>query len=229
LSRLVVAEPMNDLMAAPLTSVAVVGAHCDDIAIGAGATLMEIVARRPGVIVHALVLTGGGTEREVEEKDAFAAMCGNAEVRLTVADFPHGRLSCHRPDVKKRLAEFRLSCEPDVVFAPYRADYYQDHRVVAELTPTEFRDHLVLGYEILKWEADLPSPSVYLPIPPATAWRKTALLRDCYPSQLAHDWFDDDAFLGLMRVRGVQCRNRYAEAFLLEKDIGEPESLYSRN
>jgi LmbE family N-acetylglucosaminyl deacetylase len=220
---------MNDLIAAPITSVAVVGAHCDDVAMGAGATLMEIVRRRPGVVVNALVLTGGGTEREVEEKDAFAAMCGIAEVRLTVADLPHGRLSQHRPEVKSRLAEFRAGCEPDVVFAPQRADYDQDHRVVAGLTPTEFRDHLVLGYEILKWAADLASPSFYLPIPTATAWRKTALLRDCYPSQLEHDWFDDDAFLGLMRVRGVQCRNRYAEAFLMEEGAAEPDLGYSCN
>jgi LmbE family N-acetylglucosaminyl deacetylase len=217
-------------MAAPITSVAVVGAHCDDIAVGAGATLMEIVRLHPTVIVHALVLTGGGTEREVEEKDAFAAMCGLAEVRLTVADLPGGRLSNHRVEVRKRLAEFRASCEPDVVFAPYPVNYHQDHRVVAELTPTEFRDHLVLGYEILKLGADLPSPSVYLPIPAATAWRKTAVLHSCYPSQRTHDWFDDDAFLGLMRVRGVQCKNRYAEAFLLiEEGVGEPGLLYSRN
>ena len=219
---------MNGLMAAPMTTVAVIGAHCDHIALGAGATLMEIVRQSPDIVVHALVLTGGGTEREVEEKDAFAAMCGNAEVRLTVADLPYGRLFDHRSEVKRRLAEFRRSCEPDVVFAPHRADYHQDHQVVAELTPTEFRDHLVLGYEILKSQGDLPSPSVYLPIPAATARRKSALLHDCYPSQAVHDWFDDDAFLGLMRVRGVQCRNRYAEAFLLDKDV-EREQLYSCN
>jgi LmbE family N-acetylglucosaminyl deacetylase len=219
---------MNDPMAAPITSVAAIGAHCDDVALGAGATLMEIVRRNPEVIVNALILTGGGTEREIEEKNAFAAMCGHAEVRLTVADLPLGRLCDHRRDVRKRLAEFRLGCEPDLVFAPHPADYHQDHRVVAELTPTEFRDHLVLGYEILKSPADLPSPSIYLPIPTATAWRKSALLHECYPSQTGHDWFDDDAFLGLMRVRGVQCRNRYAEAFLLEK-ADEPEQPYWRN
>jgi LmbE family N-acetylglucosaminyl deacetylase len=115
-----------------------------------------------------------------------------------------------------------------VVFAPHRAHYHLDHRVVAELTPTEFRDHLVLGYELLDGETDLFSPSIYLPIAPTTARRKTAVLNDCYRSQLTHDWFDDDAFLGLMRVRGVQCRSRYAEAFVVEKDLEEAE-LYSRN
>ncbi|MBV8927818.1 MAG: PIG-L family deacetylase [Mycobacteriaceae bacterium] len=219
---------MHDLIAAPITSVAVIGAHCDDIAMGTGATLMEIVRRHPDIVVHALVLTGGGTDREIEEKNAFASMCGAAEVRLTVADLPAGELALHRREVRQRLADFRAGCEPEVVFAPYRTDHHQDHRVVAELTPTEFRDHLVFGYENLKWDGDLPSPSLYLPIPTVTAWRKSALLHECYPSQSTHDWFDDDAFLGLMRVRGVQCRNRYAEAFVLERDL-EPDALYSRN
>jgi LmbE family N-acetylglucosaminyl deacetylase len=219
---------MTDLTAVPLTSVAVVGARCGDVAMGAGAALMDILRGQSGAIVHALILTGGGSEREIEEKNAFAAVCGNSEVRLTVADLPEGELSLHRAEVRKRLADFRASCEPDVVFAPHRAHYHLDHRVVAELTPTEFRDHLVLGYELLEGEADLFSPSIYLPINSATAWRKCGVLNECYPSQLTHDWFDDDAFLGLMRVRGVQCRSRYAEAFVVEKEPEEAE-LYSRN
>ena len=127
--------------------------------------------------MHALVLTGGGTEREVEEKNAFAALCGAAEVRLTVADLPDGRLPEHWGEVKHRLAEFRRSCEPDLVFGPQRGDSHQDHRLLAELIPTEFRDHLILGYEILKWESDLPNPNVYQPIGPATAERKATLLQ----------------------------------------------------
>ena len=88
---------------------------------------------------------------------------------------------------------------------------------MAKLVTTEFRDQLILGYEILKWESDLPNPAVYQQIPDITARRKAALLSECYPSQVHHDWFDDESFLGLMRVRGAQCRSRYAEAFLCEK------------
>jgi LmbE family N-acetylglucosaminyl deacetylase len=220
---------MMGLFAGGLSSVAVIGAHCDDIAIGAGATLLELTDRQPDLVVNALVFTGGGTEREVEEKNALAALCGPAEVRLTVVDLPDGLLPKHWGEVKKRLATFRAECEPDLVFAPHRADYHQDHRVVAELIPTEFRDHLILGYEILKWEADLPSPAVYLPIPPDTAQRKTTLLRSCYPSQAGRDWFDDEAFLALLRVRGVQCHSRYAEAFLLEKGVLDLDDAYSLN
>jgi LmbE family N-acetylglucosaminyl deacetylase len=200
-------------------TVAVVGAHCDDIAIGAGATLIELTRHRPDLAVHALVLTGGGTDREAEERKAFAAMCGPAQVHLTVAGFPDGRLPEHWDEVKETLGAFRRSCEPDVVFAPQRGDRHQDHRLLAELVPTEFRNHLVLGYEILKWESDLPATTVYQPVPDYTARRKSSLLHNCYPSQTGHDWFDDEAFLGLMRARGVQCKQRYAEAFVIEKAV----------
>jgi LmbE family N-acetylglucosaminyl deacetylase len=212
-----------------LNSVAVIGAHCDDIAIGAGATLMEIVRDNPGVVVHALVLTGGGTEREVEEKNAFAAICPTTDVRLTVADLPHGQLPEHWRAVQQCIAKFRRECEPDLVFGPQRHDYHQDHRLVAELIPTEFRDHLVLGYEILKWESDLLNPTLYLPIPDETARQKPTLLAQCYPSQSGRDCFDDEVFLGLMRVRGVQCRARYAEAFTVEKAILDTKTDYSVN
>jgi LmbE family N-acetylglucosaminyl deacetylase len=165
------------------------------------------------------VLTGGGTEREVEEKNAFSTMCGAAEVRLTVAALPDGRLPDHWGEVKRCLADFRRSCEPDVVIGPQRNDSHQDHRLLAELIPTEFRDHLILGYEILKWESDIPNPPVYQPIRHEMALRKAAILHECYPSQTSRDWFDPEVFLSLMRLRGVQCRSRYAEAFAAEKIV----------
>jgi LmbE family N-acetylglucosaminyl deacetylase len=190
-----------------LRSVAVIAAGCDDIAIGAGATLIEIARDKPDLVVHALVLTGGGTEREVEEKNAFAALCPSTDVRLTVADLPSGLLPDHLGRLKKLLAEFRQDCEPDVVFGPHSSDHDQDRRLLAELIPTEFRDHPVLGYEIHTWE----------------------LLAQCYPSQSGRGWSDDDAILGLMRVRGVQCRARYAEAFTVEKSVLDSGSDYSVN
>jgi LmbE family N-acetylglucosaminyl deacetylase len=212
-----------------INSLAVVGAHCDDIVIGAGATLMRIAQHNPGVVVHALVLTGAGTEREIEEKNAFAALFPQSEVRLTVADLPDGRLPDNWGAVKGCLAEFRRGCQPDLVMGPHRHDYHQDHRLVAELIPTEFRGHLVLGYEILKWESDLPNPTLYVDVSSELAHKKAELLAQSYPSQAGRDWFDDEAFLGLMRVRGVQCRARYAEAFVGEKAIVSPFAAHSLN
>jgi LmbE family N-acetylglucosaminyl deacetylase len=212
-----------------LNSVAVIGSRCDDIAIGAGATLIEIARDKPDLVVHALVLTGGGTEREVEEKNAFAALCPSADVRLTVADLPSGRLPEHWEHVRKLLAEFREDCEPDMVFGPHSGDHDHDRRLLAELIPTEFRNHPVLGYEILAWESELPNSSLYLPIPTHTAHLKARLLEQCYPSRSGRGWADDEAILGLMRVRGVQCRARYAEAFTVENGGSESGSDFSVN
>ena len=212
-----------------INSIAVIGAHCDDVVIGAGATLLQIAHHNPGVVVHALVLTGAGTEREIEEKNAFAALFPHSEVRLTVADLPDGQLPGHWAAVKRHISQFRRECQPDLVIGPHRHDYHQDHRLVAELIPTEFRAHLVLGYEILKWESDLSNPSLYVDIPSEIAHKKTQLLAQSYPSQSGRDWFDDEAFLGLMRVRGVQCRARYAEAFVGEKAVVSPFDAHSHN
>jgi LmbE family N-acetylglucosaminyl deacetylase len=220
---------MMALTPVTLNSVAVIGARCDDIAIGVGATLIEIVCDKTDLVVHALVLTGGGTDREVEEKNAFAAICPSVDVRLTVADLPDGRLSDHEGKVQQQLAAFCRDCEPDMVFGPHRSGYDQDERLVAELIPTEFCDHLVLGYEILKSQSELSNPTLYLPIPSETAHQKTRLLAECYPSQAGRGWFDDEAFPGLMRVRGVQCRTRYAEAFTLENALLDAETDYSVN
>lgn len=200
-----------------ITEIALLAAHCDDLAIGAGGTLLTTARANPGLTVHALVLTGGGTEREAEEKSALAAFLPGANVRLTVTDIPDGRSPAHWDATKKSLAAFRRTCEPDLVFAPQRGDAHQDHRQLAELAPTEFRDHPIFGYEILKWESDLPTPNLYHPLSDEVARTKVELLHASYPSQIDKDWFDAESFLGLGRVRGVQCKSRYAEAFVVEK------------
>lgn len=208
---------MIALCSTAVDEIAVVGAHCDDIAIGAGGTLLSLAESRPGLRIRGLVLTGGGTEREREERDALAAFCPGADLVVTVLDNPDGRGPAHWERIKNQLSDFRRSCNPDVVFGPQRGDAHQDHRMLAELLPTEFRDHLVLGYEILKWETDTPRPTVYHPLETVVAEEKARLLRKHYPSQVGHDWFDEEAFLGLSRLRGVQCRSRHAEAFMVEK------------
>ena len=208
---------MIQLSTGALDEIAVVGAHCDDIAIGMGGTLLTLARADPGLRVRGLVLSGGGTEREAEELDALAAFCPGADVEVTVLDIPDGRAPAHWERIKNHLNEFRRSCNPQVVFGPQRGDAHQDHRLLAELLPTEFRDHLVLGYEILKWEADTPRPTIFHPLETDVAEEKARLLLKHYPSQTSHDWFDEQAFLGLSRLRGVQCRSPHAEGFILEK------------
>jgi LmbE family N-acetylglucosaminyl deacetylase len=207
---------MIRLSTGALNEIAVIGAHCDDIAIGMGGTLMTLAAE-PGLRVRGLVLSGGGTEREAEESNALAAFCPGADIEVTVHDIPDGRAPAYWERIKALLAVFRASCNPRVVFGPHRGDAHQDHRLLAELLPTEFRDHLILGYEILKWETDTPQPNLFHPLAADVAEEKARLLHKHYPSQAAHDWFDEGSFLGLSRLRGVQCRNAHAEAFVVEK------------
>jgi LmbE family N-acetylglucosaminyl deacetylase len=194
-----------------------VGAHCDDIAIGAGGTLLTLCLARPGVRVDALVLTGGGSEREQEEQAALAAFCPGADLRLTVLKLPDGRIPAHWAEAKTAVEELRLRGEPDLVLAPRTADAHQDHRGLAELVTTAFRDHLVLGYEIVKWDGDLGRPAAYQPLAPEIAERKVRLLQEHYPSQRHRPWYDREAFLGLARIRGIECHARYAEAFDVAK------------
>lgn len=208
---------MHALTFTGIRRVALLGAHCDDIAIGAGATLLRLCRANPGIEVHALVLSGAGSPREAEECSALAAFCPGADLHLQVADLPDGRMPGEWAAAKAAVAAFRGRCEPDLVFAPQPADAHQDHRLLAELVWQEFRDHTVLGYEIVKYEGDLPEVQLHLPVDAELAATKTALLRRHYPSQAGRDWFDEEAFLAQLRLRGVQCRQRYAEAFVTPK------------
>lgn len=201
----------------PAARVAALAAHCDDIAIGAGGSMLAICSARPGVRVDALVLSGGGTEREDEERAALEAFCPGAQLHVEVLKLPDGRVPAHWDEAKLAVEELRTRTDPDLIFAPWRGDAHQDHRALAELVPTAFRDHLVLGYEIVKWDGDLGRPALYQPLEPELAQAKVELLHRHYPSQRHRPWYDREAFLGLARIRGIECRAPYAEAFHVEK------------
>lgn len=203
--------------ASAIERIVVLGAHCDDIAIGAGGTLLTLCGGRPGIRVDALVLSGGGTEREDEERAALAAFCPDAQLDLTVLKLPDGRLPAHWDEAKNALEELRARTDPEMVLAPRVDDAHQDHRGLAQLVPTAFRDHLVLGYEIVKWDGDLGRPSGYQPLSRELAETKVRLLQQHYPSQRQRPWYDREAFLGLARIRGIECHAQYAEAFFAHK------------
>ncbi|MDO9457688.1 PIG-L deacetylase family protein [Nocardioides sp.] len=213
---------MRSLVPAHCDEVVVLGAHCDDVAIGAGGTLLTWCLARPGLRVRALVLSGAGTPREAEERTALASFCPGADLEVTVLDLPDGRLPDHWNRAKDELETFRRTCEPDLVLAPSTHDNHQDHRGLARLVPTVFRDHLVLGYEILKAEADLAQPLVSVPLTAEVLADKCRLLHAGYPSQQDRTWFDDEVFRGLARLRGVQAGHRYAEGFHPARIVVEP-------
>ncbi|WP_425300408.1 PIG-L deacetylase family protein [Nocardia wallacei] len=208
---------MMSLNGDSLTEIAVLGAHCDDIAIGAGGTLLTLADAYPGLRVRALILSGRGTEREGEERHALSAFCPGAQVDVTVYDVADGSAPAEWARIKEALRHFRRRCEPQLILAPNREDAHHDHRLLAELITTEFRDHLVLRYEIVKWEIDTARPTLFHPLAPKIAATKARLLHEHYPSQRYRHWFDERTFLGLARIRGVQCGREFAEAFLIDK------------
>jgi LmbE family N-acetylglucosaminyl deacetylase len=200
-----------------LDRVVALGAHCDDIAIGAGGTLLAICESRPGIRVDAMILSGGGTDREDEERAALRAFCPGADLDVTVHKLPDGRLPAHWDEAKSALEELRARTDPDLLLAPRPDDAHQDHRGLAQLVPTAYRDHLVLGYEIVKWDGDLGRLNAYQALSDEQAEKKVRLLQQHYPSQRHRPWYDREAFLGLARIRGIECHAGYAEAFQVTK------------
>jgi len=203
-------------------SVLTIGAHPDDIEIGAGGTLLSLAEGHPGMQARYVVLTGT-PERQQEARNAAKAFLPGADLTIELHDLPEGRLPAVWDRVKEALEEVAQTCLPDLIIGPSRDDAHQDHRTIAEIVPTVFRDRLFLAYEIPKWDGDLGRPPMYFPLPVAVARRKAELLHKCFPSQRHRDWWDDEVFLGLARLRGIECRSPYAEAFHCAKFlIGPP-------
>ena len=202
-------------------SVLAIGAHPDDIEIGAGGILLSLAESQPGLRARYVVLTGT-PERQQEARNAARAFLPAADLVVDLHDLPEGRLPAVWGEVKEAIEEVAQTCSPDLIIAPGPGDAHQDHRTIAEIVPTVFRDRLFLAYEIPKWDGDLGRPPVYFPLPGAVARRKVELLHKCFPSQRHRDWWDDEVFLGLARLRGMECRAPYAEAFHCAKVLIGP-------
>lgn len=200
------------------------GAHPDDIEIGAGGTLLSLARSEPGLTVRYLVLTGTPARR-LEASDAASAFLPTADVAVELHDLPEGRLPSAWGAVKDALEDVANHYRPDLILAPSARDAHQDHRVIGEIVPTVFRDAMHLAYEIPKWDGDLGNPTVYVPMSPEVARTKVDLLNKCFPSQRDRDWWDDQLFLGMARLRGVECRQPFAEAFTCTKCVLVPQPL----
>jgi LmbE family N-acetylglucosaminyl deacetylase len=205
---------------APLRVVCL-GAHSDDIEIGCGGTLLRLLAERPGSQVHWVVFSANG-EREREARASAADFAGQAgALKVVVKTFRESFFPAAWADIKEAFEEVRREGEPDVVLCHHREDWHQDHRVLAELSWNTFRRHLILEYEIPKYEGDLGRPNLHVPLSRAVADRKVDLLMRHFGSQQQRTWFRPDTFHGLMAVRGVECNapEGRAEAFHVRKCV----------
>jgi LmbE family N-acetylglucosaminyl deacetylase len=203
----------------PLRCLLAIGAHADDLEIGCGGTVLRLVRECPGLEVTWVVLAATGV-REAEARASAAAFLDRAgDARVVVHGFPDGYLPHERGAVKDAFEELKSLGDPDLVLTHTADDAHQDHRLVRELTWNTFRDHLILEYEIPKWDGDLGRPNVYVPLDETVVARKVELLLSEFPSQADKHWYDEETFRGLMRLRGLECASpsRYAEAFVGRK------------
>jgi LmbE family N-acetylglucosaminyl deacetylase len=195
------------------------GAHCDDIEIGCGGTLLRLLAERPGCSVHWVVFASN-PERESEARVSSATFLERAaQSRVVVQSFRESYFPYLGAEIKDAFERLKREVSPDIVFSHHRADMHQDHAVVAQLTWNTFRSHLVAEYEIPKYEGDLGAPNVFFPLPDAVARRKVELILRCFPSQASRSWFRAETFEAVMRLRGIECNapEGWAEAFHCRK------------
>ncbi|MFY1687599.1 PIG-L deacetylase family protein [Plantactinospora sp. WMMB782] len=210
---------MMPLRLSAARSVVLLGAHPDDVEIGAGGLLLAL-GDVPGLRVHYVLLTGTPA-RQAEARAAAAAFLPGARLSFALHDLPDGRVPARWGAAKEIVNAAAATLDADLVLAPDPADAHQDHHTLGALVPTSFRDATVLYYEIPKWDGDLGRRNVYLPLTGQRVRRKVELLHASYPSQKDRDWWDDEVFLGLARLRGMECRSRYAEAYRCEKAVIE--------
>lgn len=195
------------------------GAHSDDIEIGAGGTILHWIESGVRLDVRWCVLSAAGPRAEEARGSASDFLAGGAGCRIEVGSFRDGFFPYQGDQIKAWMEQVRRSFDPDVILTHRRADAHQDHRTVCDLTWNTFRDHLILEYEIPKWDGDLGRPNLYVPLDDGIMSRKIELLLSHFGTQRSKDWFDAETFRGLARLRGMECRapGRYAEAFSVHK------------
>ena len=200
-------------------SVLCLGAHSDDIEIGVGATLLSWLDQGIRLDVHWCVLSGAG-EREQEARASATDFLAEAASReIEVMSFRDGFFPEQGEQIKVWFEALKDRVHPDVIFTHREDDAHQDHRQLSRLAWNTFRDHLILEYEIPKWDGDMARPNFYMPVSASAVQRKIDLLISHFGSQRSKQWFDAETFRGLARLRGMECRaqERYAEAFIARK------------
>jgi LmbE family N-acetylglucosaminyl deacetylase len=195
------------------------GAHCDDIEIGAGGTVLRLLRENPGTEVLWVVFSSTEERRAEAQACAQRFLAGAGKGDIRILGFRDGFLPYAGAAVKEAFEDLKTAFVPDLILTHYRHDLHQDHRQVCELTWNTWRNHLILEYEIPKWDGDMGIPNFFVPLEEADLAAKIAALMDCYVSQRGKSWFTEDTFRALPRLRGMECNapSRHAEAFHCRK------------
>jgi LmbE family N-acetylglucosaminyl deacetylase len=197
------------------------GAHSDDIEIGCGGTVLSWLESARPIDVTWVVFTAEGIRASETRRSAAALLRRAARTDVVLGRFRDGFLPSQYEEVKAFMESVKANCTPDIVLTHRLEDRHQDHRLVSELTWNTWRNQLVLEYEIMKYEGDLGQPNVFVPLRAAIARRKGEHLMRHFGTQRSKDWFNTENFLGLARIRGLECRaaEGYAEAFHVRKAV----------
>ena len=194
------------------------GSHSDDIEIGCGGTILRLLATQPKAEVHWVVFSSNKQREQEARRSADLFLKGAKTKEVIVKDFRDGFFPFDGPIIKE-FFEGLKGFSPDLILTHSRKDSHQDHRQIAELTWNTFRNHLILEYEIPKYDGDMGQPSVFVPLELDTCNRKVEYLMEAFESQRTKRWFQRETFLALMRLRGMECNapSGYAEAFYCRK------------
>ena len=197
------------------------GAHSDDIEIGCGGTILQLLGQRSDVHVRWVVFSGSEARQEEARRSADLFLRGAARAEVDTFGFRDGFFPWLGAEVKERFEQIKREFSPDLIFTQHGLDRHQDHRLLSELTWNTFRDHLVLEYEIPKYDGGLTTPNVFVPLDEDTCRRKVDYLMEAFASQRDKRWFTESTFDGLMRLRGVECASPtgYAEGFHARKVV----------
>ena len=192
------------------------GAHADDIEIGCGGTILKWIRERPDVNIRWVVFSAEG-KRGKEARSSAKALLRKTTQKVIVKQFKTSFFPFQGSEVKEYFETLKDLFQPDIVFTHYREDRHQDHRLLSELAWNTFRDHLILEYEVPKYDGDLGIPNFFVALDGTLARTKTRHVCQFFQSQTNKHWFREETFLALMRLRGVECSSKYAEAFYCRK------------
>jgi LmbE family N-acetylglucosaminyl deacetylase len=197
------------------------GAHSDDIEIGAGGTLLKLSAQNPDLEIRWVVFSAPGPRAEEARRSADDFLGGVARKQVQIGSFRESYFPSEWSSIKDWFEQIRAKFDPDVVFTHYRDDRHQDHRVLSDLAWNTFRNHLILEYEILKYDGDLGGPNLFVPLPEQLCTRKVQLLLKHFKTQSTKHWFTSDTFEAMHRIRGIECASPTgrAEAFYCRKIV----------
>lgn len=195
------------------------GAHCDDIEIGCGGTVLSLADRYKNTIIHWVVFASNSLRKLEATASANSFLSSVTQKQILVNNFRESYFPYIGAEIKDYFERIKEDFSPDLVFTHYRYDRHQDHRLISDLTWNTFRDHLILEYEVPKFDGDIGNPNVFVPLTQVQCNQKIDLLHEHFTSQRGKSWFERDTFLAMLRIRGMECNasEGLAEAFYCRK------------